>query len=137
MRSLPIETAGGANQLDEREATIRAPYWHPRTRRHCGVPVQQMGEPIGQAAGEFFITGHAVRRFRERVPGAARLSYDQALTQMIQQMKRAHYVKQIRDGLDLWRGPKPHRLRLRVAPGGSGLLPQVVTVLRGCDRISR
>lgn len=133
MRALPSGLTATANLFDEREATLRAPYWHPRTRQPCGVPIQQLGEPLGQAAGEFFITGHAIRRFRERVPGASRLSYEQALTEMIQQMKRAHYVKSIAGGLDLWRGPKPHRLRLRVAPGSAGLLPQVVTVLRGCD----
>lgn len=133
MRSLPLATAVGAGQFDEREATLRAPYWHPRTRQLCGVPAQQLGEPLGQAAGEFFITGHAVRRFRERVPGAGRLSYDQALGELIRTMRDAHFVKTLNNGLDLWRGPKPHRLRLRVAAGRSGLLPQLVTVVRGCD----
>jgi hypothetical protein len=32
--------------LDRREATLRAPYWHPRTRRMCLVPVQRLGEAI-------------------------------------------------------------------------------------------
>jgi len=83
-------------------------------------------------AGGWFITPHAVQRYRDRVPGARLLSYERALAALIKTMDQAHYVKTIRDGFELWRGPKPHRLRLRVSRGGSAL-PQVVTVLRGCD----
>ncbi len=135
MRSLPVEmiaTDERAGDYDAREATLRAPYWHHQTRTICGVPVQRFGEPIGQAVGEFFITGHAVRRFKERVPGKARLSYEEALAELIQTMKRSHFVKTQDNGLDLWRGPRPHRLRLKVARAPQGL-PQLVTVLRGCD----
>lgn len=49
-------------------------------------------------------------------------------------MKRAHRVKTLDTGLELWRGPKPYRLRMKVASGG-GWLPQVVTVLRGYDAV--
>lgn len=134
MRSLPltrdVETMTG---VDARSATLRAPYWHPRTRRLCGVPAQRLGEPLGDAAGDFFVTSHAVQRYKERVPGARGLSYHQALSELIGVMKRSHRVKSLGNGLDLWRGPKPHRLRIRVAPSTAGFLPQVVTVLRGCD----
>lgn len=136
MRALPLGHVESimSTQYDAREATLRAPYWHPRTRTLCGVPTQRLGESLGQVAGGFFVTSHAVSRYRERAPGAARLSYDQALGELVNTMQRSHFVKAINDGLDLWRGPKPHRLRLRVAPGSGSVLPQVVTVLRGCDR---
>lgn len=85
------------------------------------------------ATGPWWITPHAVRRYIQRCPGARRLTYDQALGRLIDEAGRAHLVKARRNaGEELWRGGKPHRLRFVVARGNSGL-PQLVTVLRGCD----
>jgi hypothetical protein len=42
-------------------------------------------------------------------------------------LERAHFVKKLPSGLELWRGPKPLRLRLRV--DGRAL----VTVIEDCD----
>lgn len=86
-------------------------------------------------SGRWFITPHAVRRYIERCPGARRLTYEQAFGQLISESELAHLVKARRNpGEELWRGGKPHRLRFVVARGNGGL-PQLVTVLRGCDTI--
>lgn len=83
--------------------------------------------------GRWWITPHAVRRYIERCPGARRLSFEQALERLIVASEAAHLVKARRNpGEELWRGGKPHRLRFIVARGNHGL-PQLVTVLRGCD----
>lgn len=84
-------------------------------------------------SGRFFITPHAVRRFRERVPGASQMSYETALAELISIADRSHLVKTDAAGIEHWRGPKPHRLRLRVASGNRGL-PQLITVIRGHDQ---
>lgn len=82
-------------------------------------------------AGSFFITPHAVRRYRERVPGKSALTYEAALAELIRDLDCAHFVKH-QNGVELWRGSKPHRLRYRVSRSFDGA-PQVITVLRGCD----
>lgn len=83
--------------------------------------------------GRWFITPHAVRRYIERCPGARPLTYEQALARLIRESEKAHMVKARRNpGEELWRGGKPHRLRFVVARGNGGM-PQLVTVLRGCD----
>ena len=82
------------------------------------------------AAGRFFITPHAVQRYRERA--ARSISYETALAELIQQSECAHRVKPMRDGAELWRGPKPLRLRMIVMPQKAGL-PQLLTVKRGHD----
>jgi len=48
MRPLPahFELAQRTTRHDVREATVRAPYWHPRTRMLCRVPVQRLGERV-------------------------------------------------------------------------------------------
>jgi hypothetical protein len=84
------------------------------------------------AAGRFFITPHAVRRYAQRVrPGA---SYNEALTDMVRLSDEARYVKTKTgsrgDVIEVWRTPKPLRLRLYVAPSrGRGLKSAVITVL--------
>lgn len=86
-------------------------------------------------SGRWFCTPHAVRRYIERCPGARRLTYEQALRRLIVDSEKAHLVKARRNpGEELWRGGKPHRLRFVVARGNAGL-PQLVTVLRGCDTL--
>lgn len=63
------------------------------------------------AAGAWFVTPHAVERYREHVPSAALLSYDEALAQLVEvsRVTRAN-------GAVLYRGPKPLRLRCVVGP---------------------
>jgi hypothetical protein len=48
MRTLPERTAVemGAARFESRVATIRAPYWHRRTRCEAAVPVQVLGEQL-------------------------------------------------------------------------------------------
>lgn len=83
--------------------------------------------------GRWWISPHAVRRYIERCPGARRLSYGEALERLIAASETAHFVKTRRNsGEELWRGPKPYRLRFVVCRANAGL-PQLVTVLRGCD----
>lgn len=132
MRSLPLDAIGDARGFTAREATLRAPYWHPRTRRWCGVPEQRIGEPMGEARGRFFITGHAVRRFRERIPGRRKLGYSAALAELVSLAEAAHYVRTESDGTELWRGPSPTRVRLIVSRQIAGL-PQVLTVRPAWD----
>lgn len=84
-----------------------------------------------RCAGPWFVTPHAVERYIARVrPG---LAYDVALWELAEQSRGAHFVKLRRDGHELWRGPKPRRLRFIVGHGG-GDKPQLVTVLFAFDR---
>ena len=85
------------------------------------------------AVGRWFVTPHAVRRYRERVPGARKLSYEQALGRIIKDSWRAHFVRIERNGMELWRVGKPWRTRYRVAPAEGAGLPVLMTVLRGCE----
>ena len=98
------------------------------------VPVTATIEDSESSAkGRWFITPHGVRRYIERCPGARRLTYEQALGRLIDESTKAHFVKARRnEGEELWRGGKPHRLRFVVCRANAGL-PQLVTVLRGCD----
>ena len=80
------------------------------------------------ASGAWFITPHAVRRYRERF--AARFTYEEALSELIRASMEARRVKILPTGIVLYRGPKPRRLRFflqeDVAPPS---LPVLVTVL--------
>lgn len=87
----------------------------------------------GGAKGRWFITPHAVRQYRERCPGKRRLGYNQALGELVAASESAHLVRNQRNGSELWRGGKPWRLRFIVCSDRDGL-PQLVTVLPGCDR---
>lgn len=81
------------------------------------------------AQGRWFVTPHAVERYRERVED---VSYADALASLVAESERAHPVREIEPGLWLWRGAKPRRLRFRVSTHGPGL-PQLVTVLEAHD----
>ena len=83
------------------------------------------------ASGRWFIGPHAVRRYIERVAPA--LSYEDALERMISESEASHYVRKERDGCELWRGPKPGRVRFIVQPQIQGL-PVLRTVLAEHDR---
>ena len=104
------------------------------TSAGCRAPAAQLKQDharLGGAVGPFFVTPHAVWRYIERVrPG---ISYRQALHDLIAQGRGAHRVKQLDSGHELWRGPKPRRLRLLVAPASGGGLPQLVTILTTFD----
>lgn len=84
------------------------------------------------AVGRFFCSPHAVRRFAQYL-GNRTLTYDQILGRLIRLADRAHFVKRLPTGGELWRTGKPERLRLIVGPG-SGPLPVVITVLARSDR---
>lgn len=71
------------------------------------------------------VTPHAVTRYVQRVRHG--VSAAKARADLLWMMERAHFVKTLPSGLELWRGPKPLRLRLRVA--GRSL----VTVIEDCD----
>ena len=80
--------------------------------------------------GKWFITPHAVARYRERIDRS--LSYEQARDELVRCSERARRVKEITPGVWLYRGGKPRRLRFRVAENGNGA-PQLLTVLAGHD----
>ena len=85
------------------------------------------------AVGRWFVTPHAVQRYRERVDPS--LSYDGALCALVVLSERAHFVKRREDGVEHWRvGRSDGHLRFRVQPQPTGL-PQLLTVLpafNGC-----
>lgn len=90
------------------------------------------------AAGAWFVSPHAVEKYRERF--APLLTYEEALAELVEASKTAHYVKtydhhenSVRGGLELWRGPRPLRLRYWVGRREDGL-PQLVTVVGPHDR---
>jgi hypothetical protein len=133
MRSMPADASAAWVRYDERPATVRAPYWHHRTRTLCHVPTQTIGEPLAAgAAGRFFITPHAVERYRERVPGKARLSYEQALRELVGLSSDAKFAYVREDGAELWRLGLPTRLRFRVERAAPGL-PQITSVMMPFD----
>lgn len=91
------------------------------------------GGPIeGSESWPWEITDHAVQRYIQRVRRG--LPYDQAIGELVYQSHHAHFVKALPGGLELWRGPKPRRLRFRVEPAGNGGRPRLVTVLFTFDR---
>lgn len=81
------------------------------------------------AAGRWFVTPHAVRRYVERC--RPRLDYESALAELIEQSHGAHFVRHQSNG-DLWRGPRPWRFRFVVGHADGGLAP-LLTVLGPFD----
>jgi len=75
--------------------------------------------------GRWFVTPHAVRQYVQRY--AYQLSYDQALANLIRLSEGARFIRRSH-GCELWRGPRPSRLRMIVGPG-DGEKPALVTVL--------
>lgn len=80
--------------------------------------------------GDWFVTPHAVQRFRERF--AHEMTYEQAWEFLIAQSKTARYVKEWKPGVFLFRGPRPKRLRYWVG-FEEGRQPQLITVMGGHD----
>lgn len=81
-------------------------------------------------SGRWFVTPHAVHRYQERVRRG--LTYEQALAELINAAESARFVRDTRDGLQLWRAGKPTRARLIVGPGEGGRMA-LVTVLPAFD----
>jgi len=102
----------------------------------CDTVVEPYGGVVG-ARGRWFITPHAVRRYRKRVvPGA---SFADALECLIVESERAHRVRALPyliDGklADLWRGARPHRLRFYVVADEHGRHPALITVVKGTEK---
>lgn len=87
------------------------------------------------AAGRWFITPHAVEQALARAGWERGTAYEQALAALIDESRGAHFVKMLPSGAELWRGPKPRRMRYIVRPAADGALPQLVTVLSTYDRL--
>jgi hypothetical protein len=88
---------------------------------------------------EWELTDHAVERYIQRVE--PRLTVTEARLKLAELTARLRYVKtydkqpealseKYRHGYELWRGPKPRRLRCWAARGDDGML-QLVTVMTG------
>jgi hypothetical protein len=100
------------------------------------------------AAGRWFVSPHAIQRFARHALGwlgedrwaLPEALYQQALAEIVRESERAHIVRRypLKPGhveADLWRGPKPRRLRYVVAtqiPAGQ-TLPVLITVLPAFD----
>lgn len=84
------------------------------------------------AAGRFFLTPHAVRRYMERL-AAPGLTYEQALGALLREIEGAHRVRDGRAGCAIWRTGRPGRLRL-IVDETQHPLPAVVTILPSHDR---
>lgn len=91
---------------------------------------------MSPAAGRWFVTPHAVRQYRLRCRSAGKLTYEEALADLVRMSEAAHRVKELKTGIALYRGPRPHRLRFIVAetPNVRGNLPQLITCYGGKDR---
>lgn len=86
--------------------------------------------PVG-AAGRWFVTPHAVRRYIERIDPS--MSYERALGAIIQDGIKAHRIRSLPATetlatCELWRGPKPRRLRYYIFEMGGPGLPVCATV---------
>jgi hypothetical protein len=83
--------------------------------------------------GRWFVTPHAVARYRDRVLPYP-VSYATALARIIYLSARAHLVRVRPDGIEDWRcGRRDGRIRFRVQPARGAELPQLLTVLPGCE----
>ncbi len=133
MRSLPVAVQPQADPSDVLSSVpsgTRAPAAERALRPVVQEEQEQRDRESGGAA-PWEISDHAVYRYRERCPGKRDVSLAQAVKELTELATRAHFVKVLPSGLDLWRGGRPHRLRYRVERTESGL--RLVTVLRGCD----
>jgi len=81
------------------------------------------------ATERWSVSAHAVDRYLERVERVPRRL---ATARLLAQCQRAHFVKLLPSGLELWRGPQPRRLRLRAQRSEDGALT-LATVLEAFD----
>lgn len=82
------------------------------------------------AAGRWFVTPHAVQRYRERID--PRATYEQALGVLVRESESARPVKPWKGGAMLYKGSKLSRgahLRMVVGCDKASGLPQLITVL--------
>jgi hypothetical protein len=86
-------------------------------------------------AGPFFVTPHAIERYRTRIRPRDRLTYREALEALTALSERAHKLMDRDNGTELWRTGRPERLRLVVGPGewGPEGKPALLTVLGPYD----
>lgn len=82
------------------------------------------------AIGPWFITPHAVRRYLDRVePG---LTFEQALGKLIHESRTATFVRLLPSvegqRIELWRGKRPHRLRLYLVYNNAVGMPALMTL---------
>jgi hypothetical protein len=143
VREMPADWMQPGTQASVMNLTYAPPYWNRAAAVQCVAPGSRLAGPSqaewcwdavetmnGGIRGKWFITPHAVERYIQRVrPG---ISYDEALEDIIAYSEAAHRVKEWRPGVDLWRGPKPHRLRFMVGTLRPGA-PQLLTVYAGKD----
>lgn len=137
LRRVALLEAGGPHA---REPAPRV----PRGERASSSRVVR-GEPReaqGQrgAAGRWFVTPHAIDRWIERF--TPRSFREAPLTEamrarvlgwIIDETERARFVKRLASGVELWRGPKPRRIRFLVGASSDGALPALLTVMPACD----
>jgi len=114
----------------------RCAVWYEanKAQHKARVAERTRSAPCG-AAGRWFITPHAVEQALARAGWERGTAYEQALAALIDESRGAHFVKRLPSGAELWRGPKPRRLRYIVRPAADGALPQLVTVLSTYDRL--
>lgn len=91
-----------------------------------------MVAPKEGARGRWFVTPHALQRWREHFD--RRSEALSALDHLIAECDGAHFVKALDTGPQLWRGSSPRRARFVVSVGSEGSLPVLVTVLSTFDR---
>jgi hypothetical protein len=85
-------------------------------------------------SGSWFITPHAVKQYIRRF--APRSTYEQALGALIRESAAARRVKVLPNGLVLYRGSRPRRLRFFLQEGVDGpALPVLVTVLGRSEEV--
>lgn len=77
------------------------------------------------------ITDHAIERYRQRVQ---RVPYEEAIGAIQRELLGSHFVKQC-EGYELWRSPKPRRLRIRVRRNEGRL--EVMTIIPAHDGLTR
>jgi len=81
--------------------------------------------------GKFFITPHAVRQYMSRYSRTE--EYNIALTELIRLSNKSRFIKNLYDGIELWRTGKPLRMRMIVSSRFPGK-KQIITILKGCDK---
>ena len=117
---------------ERNKARCRAWYATNQERQKRAVAVRRELSS-DRCKGPWFMTPHAVERFRNRAGWQRASDYESALAALIDESRGAHFVKTLDTGAELWRGPKPRRLRFIVG-AGDGALPALVTVLGSYDR---
>lgn len=88
----------------------------------------------GQPSERWTISEHATDRYVERIDRG--VTRERAREELVEQCLGAHFVKLLPGGLELWRGPKPRRIRLRAERRENGEMV-LATVLEAFDGLRR